>query len=258
MSQLQTDQALIGGLQIRPGPIGEGIHLNLPAFEGPMDLLLYLIRREEVDIFDIPIARIADEYLRSLQLMEEANLEVGGDFLVMAATLLSIKARMLLPRPSFEEGEVYEEDPRRALVERILEYKAFKESAELFRRLEEEQSNRFWRGSASLPEEPRAHQALQDVTLYDLLLAFKLAIDRCQADKPLYNVYRIAETIEKRLEHLRQRLQERRKIAFSVLARELDSRLSVIVTFLAILEMVRLGEITLRGVVDNDFLLVVK
>lgn len=237
-----------------------GIHLNLPVFEGPMDLLLYLIKREEVDIFDIPISLIADEYLRSLEAMGQQNLEVGGEFLVMAATLLSIKARMLLPRPSGENGESSEEDPRRDLVERILEYKAFKESAELFRQLEESQSNRFWRGSSFWAEELSAEiePSLQDVTLYDLLTAFKLAMDRLQSEKPHYAVTVPSENVDQRMEALRNRLRDRSRITFSALVKELTTRFSIVVTFLAILELVRLGEISLKGMVENDFLMVAR
>ena len=246
--------------EIRGSPAGAGIHLSLPVFEGPMDLLLYLIRREEVDIFDIPISLIADEYLRSLEVLEARNLEVGGEFLVMAATLLSIKARMLLPRPKSDDGEALEDDPRRGLVERILEYKAFKESAELFRRLEEEQSNRFWRGPANLDDEsaPDFEPVLQDVTLYDLLAAFKLAVDRLQAEKPRYDVDLPPENLNQRMEDLRIRLQERKRISFSAIIKELKTRFAVIITVLAILELVRLGEIRLKGVVENDFLLVAR
>jgi len=246
--------------EIRGSPAGVGIHLSLPVFEGPMDLLLYLIRREEVDIFDIPISLIADEYLRSLEALEARNLEVGGEFLVMAATLLSIKARMLLPRPKSDDEEALEDDPRRGLVERILEYKAFKESAELFRRLEEEQSNRFWRGPANLDDEsaPDFEPVLQEVSLYDLLAAFKLAVDRLQAEKSHYDVDLPPENMNQRMEDLRIRLQERKRISFSAIIKELKTRLAVIVTFLAILELVRLGEIRLKGVVENDFLLVAR
>lgn len=256
MTQKTEDPVQKDIFEIQDSPTGEGIHLNLPVFEGPMDLLLYLIRREEVDIFDIPISLIADEYLRSLEVMEANNLEVGGEFLVLAATLLSIKARMLLPRPELGEGESYEDDPRRDLVERILEYKAFKESAELFRQLEEDQSKRFTLGSAKLPEVSQVDYALEDITLYNLLAAFKLAMDNLNADEPTYNVQMPPETLDRRLEYLRDRLRERQRISFSALVREEKVRLLIILTFLAILELVRLGEVALKGVVDNDFLLV--
>lgn len=245
-------------MQIKPDRSGEGIHVSLPVFEGPMDLLLYLIKREEVDIFDIPISLIADEYLRSLQLMEVNHLEIGGEFLVLAATLLSIKARMLLPKPVMEDGEGFEDDPRRDLIERILEYKAFKESAQLFQQLEETQSQRFWRGSASLPDNIEIREVLQDVTLYDLLAAFKFAMDRLQAEKPTVNIQLLPETIEQRLEFLRERLAKHKRISFSTLASELKTKIAIILTFLAILELVRQGEIGLKGVVNNDFLLVSK
>jgi segregation and condensation protein A len=258
MNQEYVDPSEKDIFEVQDGLIGESIHLNLPVFEGPMDLLLYLIKREEVDIFDIPISLIADEYLNSLQAMEANHLEVGGEFLVLAATLLSIKARMLLPRPELEEGEVYEDDPRRDLVERILEYKAFKESAELFRELEEKQSKRYTLGAAQLPEVSRVDYALEDVTLYNLLAAFKLAMDNFHADEPAYNVLLPPETVDQRLDYLRIRLGERQRITFSALVKEINNRLLIIITFLAILELIRLGEVSLRGVVENDFLLVAR
>lgn len=237
--------------------LGTGICLRLPIFEGPMDLLLYLIRREEVDVFDIPIALITREYLRSLELMRAFDLDVGGEFLMMAATLLSIKARMLLPRPAALEGEE-EEDPRRELVERILEYKAFKESAELFRTWESTQSDRFWRTVQPQSEDPAPFDALQNVTLFDLLLAFKQVMERLQSEKPRYHVFLPPETLDQRMAFLREQLQTAEKVPFSSLVKQLQTRLAIILTFLALLELVRIGEIALKGVGDGDFYLLAK
>jgi segregation and condensation protein A len=234
--------------------LGPGISLRLPIFEGPMDLLLYLIRREEVDIFNIPIALITREYLNSLELMRAHDLDVGGEFLMMAATLLSIKAKMLLPRPVQGEGGE-EGDPRRELVERILEYRAYKETAELFRNLEAKQSDLFPRGIVAEVEEEDSAEFLRDVTLFDLLLAFKRAMDRLQAEKADYRVFLFPETLDQRIAMLREKLLNQKKIAFSSLIEELDTRLAVIMTFLAILEMTRCGEIALKGVGDADFYL---
>lgn len=188
-------------LYVQETALGLGICLKLPIFEGPMDLLLYLIRREEVDVFNIPLALITREYLRSLELMRALDLDVGGEFLAMAATLLQIKARMLLPRPVTEEG--LEEDPRRDLVERLLEYKAFKDSAELFRVWESKSSEHFWRGLSQQPDDPAPTDALRNVTLFDLLTAFKQAMDRLKSDKPQYNVFLLPETFDQRLHFLR-------------------------------------------------------
>lgn len=234
---------------------GPEISLRLPVFEGPMDLLLYLIRREEVDIFNIPIALITREYLNSLELMRSHDLDVGGEFLMMAATLLSIKAKMLLPRPELSEGGE-EIDPRRELVERILEYRAYKETAELFRNLEAKQFDLFPRGIVSELEEDDSAEFLRDVTLFDLLLAFKRAMERPQAEKPDYHVFLFPETLHQRIEMLREKLRNQKKIAFSSLIEELETRIAVIITFLAILEMTRCGEIALKGVGDADFYLV--
>ncbi|MBU0519575.1 segregation/condensation protein A [bacterium] len=257
----QPESKKIDSFEIRERAIGPTIHLNLPVFEGPMDLLLYLIRREEIDVFDIPVAHVTEEYLRHLDLMNAGNLEIGGEFLVMAATLLAIKARMLLPRQIETEDDVVGADPRHDLVERILEYKAFKESAYLFRQLEEGQSGRFQRQSAPVGVDTDAfviERALRDVSLFDLLTAFKLAMDRFSAEEPRYNVNLLPETIDQKIDELRSRLQESSKISFTALLKDQKTRLAVILIFLAILELVRIGEIGLKGVSEHDFIIVLK
>ena len=257
MTQDSRNPPNAASLSVQDSPFGAGVVLNLPVFEGPMDLLLYLIRREEVDIFDIPIALITRQYLHTLEIMRAQDLDVGGEFLVMAATLLAIKARMLLPRPSGEDA-ADNEDPRSDLVERILEYRAFKESAQVFRSWELAWSQRFLRGSPAVQVESAAPAALQDVTLFDLLVAFKLAMDRLRAEKLHYDVFLPPEKLDQRIAYLRTRLQEQGKISFSSLVRGLSTRLAIILTFLAILELVRTGEIALKGVKNNDFLLIAK
>ncbi|RJP74230.1 MAG: hypothetical protein C4524_13130 [Candidatus Zixiibacteriota bacterium] len=244
-------------LYLQDQTLGSGICLRLPVFEGPMDLLLFLIRREEIDVFNIPIALLTREYLRSLELMRALDLDVGGEFLAMAATLLHIKARMLLPRP-VKEFATEEDDPRRDLVERLLEYKAFKESAEVFRVWESAQSERFCRSPQEVPEGNDAEEVLRNVTLFDLLQAFKRAMDRFKEEQPGYNVFMQPETMDQRMEFLRSRLQDHKRVSFQLIALELETRLAVIITFLAILEMVRLGEILLRGMAGDDFYLQAK
>ncbi len=255
--QLTPSEKTLSGqesLYIQDASIGMAICLRLPIFEGPMDLLLYLIRREEVDIFNIPIARITREYLRTLGMMRACDLDVGGEFLAMAATLLAIKARMLLPRPAGVEG-LDEEDPRLELVERLLEYKAFKETAEIFRQWEAVQADRFYRAAATPPDDPMPFDLLQDVNLFDLLAAFKRAMDRLQAQKPEFNIFLYPETLDQRIIYLREKLHGQNKLSFSTLIQELQSRLAIIITFLALLELVRIGEIMLKGVSDEDFFL---
>ena len=241
-------------LYLQDAALGTAICLRLPIFEGPMDLLLYLIRREEVDVFNIPIALITREYLRTLELMRACDLDVGGEFLAMAATLLAIKARLLLPRPAGVEG-MDDEDPRLELVERLLEYKAFKESAEIFRQWESAQADRFYRSTPLLPDEPTPFDVLQEVNLFDLLAAFKRAMDRLQAQKPAFNIFLYPETLDQRIIYLREKLVANKKLSFSSLIQELQSRLAVIITFLALLELVRIGEVMLKGVSDEDFFL---
>ncbi|MFH1861228.1 MAG: segregation/condensation protein A [bacterium] len=242
---------------VQDSPFGASIVLNLPIFEGPMDLLLFLIKKNEIDIFDIPIALIASEYLQYLELMKARDLNVGGEFLVLAATLLSIKARMLLPC-SDAETSAEEEDPRRELVERILEYRAFKESAVLFRALEEVQSDCFYHTSTACEPETSFEEYLQDVSLFDLLTAFKTVIDRLNGERPSHNVYLIPETINQRMDFIRTKLGQQRKYLFSELIVDLNSRIIAILTFLAILELVRIGEIALKRLDGRDFILLAK
>ena len=157
----------------------DSYNIKIPAFEGPFDLLLHLIKENKVDIYEIPIAVITGQYLRYLEMMKELNLDVAGDFLVMAATLIHIKSRMLLPVD--EEAPVEEEDPRLELIQRLLEYQAFKDSSLVLREKEEEWMNIFHREPVK-DEEADAESAepelyLFDVNLFDLLGAFKKILD---------------------------------------------------------------------------------
>jgi segregation and condensation protein A len=167
-----------------------------------------------------------------------------------------LKARMLLPRPVVDGVEI---DPRRDLVERILEYRAFKESAEIFRQWEDKQSDFFQRGTPALPEEVSQKEiSTLDVSLYDLLAAFQLAMDRCSTGEHSYELEIPVEKVEQRLLYIRERLSDKRRLTFSLLIKDLPSRLAIIMTFLAILELIRLGEIGLKSVDDHDFVIAAK
>ncbi|MCK4427031.1 MAG: segregation/condensation protein A [candidate division Zixibacteria bacterium] len=160
-------------IETKPKEKSSAYSVKLDVFEGPLDLLLFLIKRDEVDIYDIPIAHIAKQYLEYIKLMKVLNLEVAGEFIVMAATLIRIKARMLLPKTVDEEEE---EDPREELVQALLEYRKYKEAACVLKEKEEEQSNWFPRTDPDLSGLPK-EEILVEASLYDLMSAFRKILD---------------------------------------------------------------------------------
>ena len=221
-------------------------------FEGPLDLLVYLVQKNEVDIWDIPIATITEQFLAYLDAMTPERLESAGEFLLMAATLLRIKARMLLPRPSAEEDEEIE-DPRRELVLKIIEYQQFKEIAGHLREHEMSQKGIFahgtewvdsWLAESHLdvpaigPEERRA-------TLSDLLRAFAVIMREAERDR-VHRLEPLSITIEDKVRFVRQRLRSDGHLTFRDLFVPTEPRSYWIVTFVALLEMAREGEIRLR------------
>lgn len=214
--------------------------VKLPVFEGPLDLLLHLIEEQEVDIYDIPIARITEAYLRYLAETPELDLEGAGEFLLMAATLVHIKSKMLLPRGEVEEEEETLEDPRMPLVERLLEYKRYKEAALALGEREAAQQLVYGRGGDLEP--PSSPLGLR---LVDLLVAFREVLKRAEAEPPLV-IEREEINIRERMAFLLERLREESPIPFSSLFEQGSRRLEVIVTFLALLELLRQGLIRCR------------
>jgi segregation and condensation protein A len=212
--------------------------ITLPAFDGPMDLLLHLIKEHEVDIYDIPIALLTKEYLSVLELMQALNLDVAGDFLVMAATLMQIKSRMLLPPDPTAEGEE-PEDPRAELVRRLIEYKQFKEAADRLGDLEKDRGRLFPRNMPDSWKESAEEQHLVEVTLFGLLSAFKDVLIHSQQDFTTELVHPEV-TVTQKINDLMDLLQEKREVEFKSLLGPLKSKLERIVTFLALLELVRL------------------
>jgi len=217
--------------------------VSLDVFEGPLDLLLYLIRREEVDICDIPIVKITDQYIRYLDLMRMLDLDVASEFLVMAATLLHIKSRMLLPpeeRPVEEQLEE-DEDPRLALIKQLLEYKKFKEAAGFLSEKEMEQHNVFPRyvDRTFLPEP--TDSPLTEVSIFELIGAFSEVLKRVTGEPRIIDeeVFTVADKITAIIEMLKTRMV----IKFSELFGEVLIRAEVVATFLAILELIRLKKI---------------
>jgi segregation and condensation protein A len=215
--------------------------VRLSNFEGPLDLLLHLIKKNEVSIHDIPIALITQQYLNAVHLMQDLDLDVAGDFLVMAATLIHIKSKMLLPRPETAAGvEGEEEDPRDALVRRLLEHQKFKAAAGLLHEREELRSAQWAR-----PDQAVAHIAGDDyepeleVDLFSLLTAFQTVVERAkQRPKVLLPPEQIP--VEVRIDQLLARLSETEAMGFEDLFGDVNDRGGLIVTFLALLEMIRL------------------
>jgi segregation and condensation protein A len=223
------------------------VRLDGVAFEGPLDLLLYLIRKNEIDVHDIPIALVTDQFLAYLETMEPSQLEAAGEFLAMAATLLRIKTRMLLPAPR-EPDEEDLEDPRSELVARILEYQQVRELARGLREREAEAARHHPRGALDPVEAapaPVAEPAERRVTLKDLLRAFAAALAARPAE-PVHRVEPVRITLEERLRHVRAVLAERGGALFHELFPADASRLELVVTLVALLEMVRGGEVVLR------------
>ncbi len=216
--------------------------VKLEVFEGPLDLLLYLIKKEEVDIYDIPIERITNQYMEYLTLMQMLNLEVAGEFLVMAATLMYIKSRMLLPADQqvtdteAEEGE----DPRWELIRQLVEYKKFKDAGLQLGRREEQQANIFSRGSAESGIEVDKDIPLAEVSIFDLINAFNEVLKKASAREDFREIIEERFTVSDKIEEILYTLRDRSEMIFSELFASAGSRAEVVVTFLALLELIRL------------------
>jgi len=211
-----------------------------------MDLLLFFIKRDEIDIYDIPIARITEEFLAYTHAMTALNLEQAGEFIVMAAELMRIKAKMLLPkeeRPD-EEGQE-EEDPRAELVRRLLEYKQYKGVAESLRERSDEYGSlryrQYFKGDEKIVEEPTAEEILANVTLFRLLEAYKRAIDKAPKQRE-YVIERISWTVEEQADFILTQLDDRSQMTLTDLL-QAQSRMWITVTFLALLELVKNGRV---------------
>jgi len=220
----------------------EAYPIKLENFEGPLDLLIHLIRRNEVNIYDIPVVLITEQYLAYIELMQELNLDVAGEFLVMAATLIHIKSRMLLPRPPSEdnEAELEAEDPREALVRRLLEHQKFKAAAELLHERETVRSAQWTRSDAAVADAAgEEYEPDLEVDLFSLLAAFRGVLERAnRRPKVLLPPEQIS--IESRIEVLLTRMSETQACGFEELFGDVSARGDLIVTFLALLEMIRL------------------
>lgn len=223
--------------------------IKLPVFEGPFDLLFHLIEKNEVDIYDIPIARITEQYLEFLATMQMLDLEVASEFLVMAATLLSIKARMLLPKPpveTVEEDDEFGADPRDELVERLLEYKKFKQLADFLKEREISQEKVYTRPNE---EEMFVHlfseeNPLEGISMDNLLGALQEVLERAAEEELSGEIVRDEVSMRDKMKEIMHRLILKPKgIVFRDLFRLKSTRVEVVMTFLALLELIKLGKI---------------
>ena len=217
--------------------------VKLDSFEGPLDLLIHLIKKHEVNIYDIPIALITRQYLEFVEMMQELNLDTVGEFLVMAATLIHIKSKMLLPRPETAENDELEEDPREALVRRLLEHQKFKAAAELLHERAVLRGAQWIRPEgrvAGIAGDDYAYEPEVEVDLFSLLAAFRGVLERAK-QRPKMLLPPEEVPVEVRIEQLLARLSETEACGFDDLFADGDgSKPFLIVTFLALLEMIRL------------------
>ncbi|RKY85681.1 chromosome segregation protein ScpA [candidate division KSB1 bacterium] len=211
--------------------------LKLNVFEGPMDLLLFLIKKEEIDIYDIPISKIVKEYLEYLEFMRNLNLEVAGEFIYMAATLMKIKAQMLLPVVVGEDEEY--EDPREKLIANLIEYQKFKEASRKLRQLENERRKLFTHISEEVDEKNEiGDMTYKKATLFDLIRIFNQIMTK-NKETVMYYVEREELTMEDQIKFILNKFEGIEKISFRNLISELRDRLKKILTFLAILELAK-------------------
>ena len=216
--------------------------IQLNNFEGPIDLLLYFIRRDELDIYDIPIAKITKEFIDAVEEWERVHLHVVGDFIVMASTLMRIKAKLLLPRPEFgDDGEII--DPRKELVQQLVEYKRFKDVAEMLKNLSDERDQKFCRQLEPIiltDELDSEENIILDVTLYDLARFFKSVMDNMPVVSQ-FELHREPVRLEKQKEFIFRYIDGDGRLKFSTILDKLKTRMEIVVTFLAVLDLVREG-----------------
>ncbi len=231
--------------------------IKLEQFEGPLDLLLFFIKRDELNIYDIPISRITKEFLEYVNLIKTLDLEVAGDFILMASTLMHIKVRMLLPREIDEKGE--EIDPRAELVKALLEYKKYKEMSEELTYLESNQRKLNYRGNFSADEKespPDYEILLKNVSIYDLAKAYKKIIEGIQ-QPPVHEIAKINVTIDEQIKYILEKVELAGKLHFLELVIEMKEKIRIVVTFVALLELVKMGKIGITVSKNfNDFYLV--
>ncbi len=230
--------------------------IKLEQFEGPLDLLLFFIKRDELNIYDIPISKITKEYLEYVNLIKILDLETAGDFILMASTLMHIKVRMLLPREFDEKGE--EIDPRTDLVKALLEYKRYKEMSEELAFFESNQRKINYRGNFSADVKidiPDYDILLKNVTVFDLAKAFKKAIEGIKPEI-FHEVRKINISIDEQINFILRKLKESGELHFLKLIEGMKEKIRIVITFVALLELTKVGRISIKESSNfNDFII---
>jgi segregation and condensation protein A len=219
--------------------------VKFEVFEGPLDLLLYLIKKDEVDIYEVNLTRLATQFIEYIDTLRLLDLEIAGEFLVMASTLMYIKSRELLPvdQQVQTEGEDDGEDPRWELIRQLVEYKKFKDAAAQLQLLESRQEDVFPRLPAKPTFESPAAPPRPDVSIFDLVNAVNSVLQRFNKREDLRDIFEDKWSVSEKIEHLMRAITTRAKLKFSELFEGVTSRSEVVVTFLALLELIRLKQI---------------
>ncbi len=230
--------------------------IKLEQFEGPLDLLLFFIKRDELNIYDIPISQITSEFLEYVNLIKLMDLEIAGDFILMASTLMHIKVRMLLPREIDERGE--EIDPRADLIKALLEYKKYKEVAEDLTFLESHQRKLNYRGYFSADEKiapPEYETLLKNISVYDLAKAFKKAIDGVKP-QIVHEIKKINISIDDQIKYILDKVLEKGEIHFLSLVDGMKEKIRIVITFIALLELTKMEKLGIKESPEfNDFVI---
>jgi segregation and condensation protein A len=231
--------------------------IKLEQFEGPLDLLLFFIKRDELNIYDIPISKITKEFLDYVNLIKMLDLEIAGDFILMASTLMHIKVRMLLPREVDEKGE--EIDPRAELIQALLEYKKYKEMSEELAFFETSQRKINFRGNFSEDEKespPDYEILLKNVTIFDLAKAFKKAIDNIKPEV-FHDIQKVNISIDEQIAFILSRLDELTELHFLTIVDGMKEKIRIVITFVALLELTKMGMIGIKESANfNDFVII--
>lgn len=230
--------------------------IKLQQFEGPLDLLLFFIKRDELNIYDIPISKITKDFFDYLNLIKMLDLEIAGDFILMATTLMQIKVKMLLPREVDEKG--VEIDPRADLIKALLEYKRYKEMSDELSFFEANQRKVNYRGNFTADYKvaySEVETLLKNITLFDLVKAFKNVL----MDKPkpvVHEIKKIPVTIDDQIQYILSNLDENGEIHFLKLVKHMEEKIRIIVTFIALLELIKMNKLGLRETENfNDFII---
>lgn len=217
-------------------------HIKIENFEGPLDLLLYFIRKDELDIYDIPISQITKDFMNVISEWKRLNMIVAGDFIVMASTLMRVKARMLIPRPELDDNGIAI-DPREELMNQLIDYSRFKDAASFLIQMNEESrlvTPRQFKQSINLNSGDKINLVLENITLFDIARYFKNVMEK----RPIISQFELSREpikLEQKKEIIVKSLNEKRELSFKTLTKKIQSKLELIVTFLAVLDLIRLG-----------------